>query len=190
MKAIVGAERVLPDVATLTGTPPAMENERDGPNPFGNDFDLRPEKLERRGEVGIDFARDFDTQKSTRDVESEAPVEEATEDFAWAPISKKDKKKKKKSHTATTAEETPFDTPSEPIETPSEPIESSREQVEDEWAVPTSKKGKKGKKDKKRNTLDWTDDVAPAAGAAAAIAAGAAIGASAFDGDEEARHGR
>ena len=173
----------------------AAEPGRDGPNPFGTDFEVRSEELEPHGapaevrailaaEAASEVPSHLDTEALSRALESEPPVEELAEEFSWAPVSKKDKKKKKKSQTSTPGE---IGTPAEkmPLETPSEPIETPQEQVNDDWAPTTAKKAKKSKKDKKRQRFDWSEDSAPVAGVAAAIAAGAAIGASAFDGEQK-----
>ena len=172
--------------------PPTAQGDRDGPNPFGTDFEVPPEAVEYQPipseppmEPAVEATRalqlNLEDQAFDKGVEPETPLEAAAEDFSSAPVSKKDKKKKKKSQTSTPAETA---TPSEatPLENPSEPIETSKEAVEDDWATPSAKKSKKGKKDKKRQTLDWADEVASDAGlTAAAIAAGTVIDASAFE---------
>ena len=142
------------------------------PNPFGNDFEIREDEVVAPVAVPVaDSVRNIKPQAlaSGIDVAVEPKVEEAAEEFSWAPISKKDKKKKKKGQSSTPAQ---ISTPAEqtPIENPRELGEGPEEQFDDSWVPSTSKKGKK---DKKRSTLDWTEAAAPAL-AGGAIGAGAA----------------
>ena len=118
---------------------PAFSDSGERPNPFGNDFEIREADSVFQPVPANDSG-------AGGELEEEAP--EATEDFSWAPASKKDKKRTKQSQRSASLE-TSNATEVKPIETLVEPVDPFQAELADDWTPTSSKKSKKEKKSRK-----------------------------------------